>query len=137
MRASSLAITRSAHSAMSLPPPTHQPWTWAITGLGERHRLMNRGTAPRLCEVAAAKSLPGSHAPSVVSALVPVMKAVAEVEARAERAPGAAQDDHLDLRIGDRARPPPPRAPRGIGGTIVFRRSGRFSVIVAIASSVS
>ncbi len=48
MRASSLAMTRSAHSAMSLPPPTHQPCTWAITGFGARHRLMNFGTAPRL-----------------------------------------------------------------------------------------
>ncbi len=66
MRASSLAMTRSAHSARSLPPPTHQPWTWAMTGLGERHRLMNRGTTPT-SEAARAKSLPGSHAPSVVS----------------------------------------------------------------------
>ena len=51
MRASSLAITRSAHSAMSLPPPTHQPWTWAITGFGERQMLMNLGTAPAAGEV--------------------------------------------------------------------------------------
>ncbi len=46
MRASSEAITRSAQSAKSLPPPTHQPCTWAITGLGERHTLMNLGTGP-------------------------------------------------------------------------------------------
>ena len=52
---------------MSVPPPTHQPCTCAITGLGERHRLMNFGTGPSACEVAIAKSLPGSHAPSVVS----------------------------------------------------------------------
>ena len=67
IRASSLAITRSAHSAMSLPPPTHQPCTWAITGFGARHRLMNFGTGPRLAVVAPMKSLPGSQRPSVVS----------------------------------------------------------------------
>src|SRR6266540_6622672 len=66
IRASSEAITRSAHNAMSLPPPTHQPCTWAITGFGERHMLMNLGTGPRLCDVVTAKSLPGSHCPSVV-----------------------------------------------------------------------
>ena len=31
--------TRSAHSAMSLPPPTHQPCTCAITGFGMRQML--------------------------------------------------------------------------------------------------
>ncbi len=41
MRASSLAMTRSAHSAVSEPPPRHQPWIWAITGLGVRHRHMS------------------------------------------------------------------------------------------------
>ena len=40
MRASSEAMTMSAHSAVSLPPPRHQPWTWAMTGFGERHRAM-------------------------------------------------------------------------------------------------
>jgi hypothetical protein len=67
MRASSLATTRSAHSAMSLPPPTHHPCTWAMTGFGDRQMLMKRGTAPA-GELATAKSLPGSHRPSVVSA---------------------------------------------------------------------
>ena len=65
MRASSLAITRSAQSARSLPPPTHQPCTWAITGFGERQMLMNLRIGPRL-DVDMAKSLPGSHSPSVV-----------------------------------------------------------------------
>ena len=37
--ASSEATIRSAPSAKSLPPPTHQPWTWAITGLGQRQML--------------------------------------------------------------------------------------------------
>ena len=41
MRASSLAITRSAQSAKSLPPPTHQPCTWAITGFGARQTLIS------------------------------------------------------------------------------------------------
>ena len=67
MRASSLMITRSAQSAMSLPPPTHQPCTWAITGLGARQMLMNFGIGPKFGAVAITKSLPGSHAPSVVS----------------------------------------------------------------------
>ena len=65
MRASSLAITRSAQSAKSLPPPTHQPWTCAITGFGERQTLMNFCVGARLGAVAPTKSLPGSHAPSV------------------------------------------------------------------------
>ena len=56
---------RSAHSAMSLPPPTHQPWTWAITGFGERHVLMKRSVGPANAPVPT-KSLPGSHSPSVV-----------------------------------------------------------------------
>jgi NAD(P)-dependent dehydrogenase (short-subunit alcohol dehydrogenase family) len=66
MRASSLMITRSAHSAMSLPPPTHQPCTSAITGLGERQIDMNLGIGPMLGALAITKSLPGSHSPSVV-----------------------------------------------------------------------
>ena len=37
MIASSEAITMSADSALSLPPPTHQPCTWAMTGLRDRH----------------------------------------------------------------------------------------------------
>jgi hypothetical protein len=66
MRASSEAITRSAQSARSLPPPTHQPWIWQITGFGERQRLMNFGIGPRLGVVATTKSLPGSHSPRLV-----------------------------------------------------------------------
>ena len=66
MRASSEAITRSAQRAMSLPPPTHQPCTWAITGFGERQILMNLGTGPTDGAVAITKSFPGSHSPSVV-----------------------------------------------------------------------
>ena len=62
--ASSLATTRSAHRAKSLPPPTHQPCTCAITGLGTRHMLMKRWVGPKLLLLM--KSLPGSQLPSVV-----------------------------------------------------------------------
>ena len=61
IRASSLAITRSAQSAKSLPPPTHQPCTCAITGFGERQTLMNFCVGDSLGAVAITKSLPGSH----------------------------------------------------------------------------
>ena len=64
--ASSEAITRSAQSAKSLPPPTHQPWTWAITGFGARHTLMSFWVGALCGAVANAKSLPASHSPSVV-----------------------------------------------------------------------
>jgi hypothetical protein len=66
MTASSLAITRSAQRAKSLPPPTHQPWTCAITGFGERQIAMNFWVGASCGAVAATKSLPGSHAPSVL-----------------------------------------------------------------------
>ncbi len=55
----------SAHSAVSLPPPTHQPCTWAITGFGARHMLMNFWVGAMASAVAKTKSLPGSHLPSV------------------------------------------------------------------------
>ena len=64
--ASSEAITRSAHKAKSLPPPTHQPWTWAITGFGARQTLMSFCVGALCGAVANAKSLPASHSPSVV-----------------------------------------------------------------------
>src|SRR5581483_7936662 len=67
MRASSEATTMSAQSDISLPPPTHQPWIWAMTGLGLRHSDMNFGTQPSVGDVVAMNSLPGSHFPSVVS----------------------------------------------------------------------
>jgi hypothetical protein len=40
MRQSSAQTMRSEHSAKSVPPATHAPWTWATTGLGERHSDM-------------------------------------------------------------------------------------------------
>ncbi len=66
MRASSEAMTRSAQRAKSLPPPRHQPCTWAITGLGERQMLISFWVGAISGDVAIAKSLPASHAPSVV-----------------------------------------------------------------------
>ena len=68
IRASSLAMTRSAQSAKSLPPPTHQPWTWAITGFGERQTLMNFCVGARPGAVAHDEVLAGVPRPSVVSA---------------------------------------------------------------------
>ena len=65
IRASSEAITRSALKAKSLPPPTHQPCTWAITGLCVRQTLRNFWFGDVLGVVTIAKSLPGSHSPSV------------------------------------------------------------------------
>ena len=135
MRASSLATTRSAHSARSLPPPTHQPWTWAIVGLGARHRLMNRGTGPS-GDVAPAKSLPGSHSPSVVIPASqwwnpppksnPAQNARPAPRRTITLTSGSALARWTDASISS-----------GIGGTIVLRRSGRFSVIVATASATS
>ena len=72
MTASSLATTRSAHRAKSLPPPTHQPCTWAITGLGVRHTLISCWVGATSWAVAKAKSLPGSHSPVGLEVLVPV-----------------------------------------------------------------
>ena len=68
MTASSLAITRSAESAKSLPPPTHQPCTWAITGFGQRQTLSSFWVGESSGAVAITKSLPGSQRPSVSSA---------------------------------------------------------------------
>ena len=64
--ASSLAMTRSAHSAVSLPPPRHQPWTWAMTGFGDRHMDMNFCVGEIWGAVANIQSLPASHCPSGV-----------------------------------------------------------------------
>ena len=59
MTASSEAITRSAHSAKSDPPPTHQPWTWAITGLGQRQTLISFWVG-ETCGAVAITALAGS-----------------------------------------------------------------------------
>ena len=91
MTASSLAITRSAQSAKSLPPPTHQPCTWAMTGFGERQTLMNFWVGASSGAVASAKSLPGIPAAVGGQRVAPVLEAAAEVVAGAERAAGAAE----------------------------------------------
>ena len=57
----------SAHSAMSEPPPTHQPCTCAMTGLGLLQMLMKSGTGARNGLVVPIMSLPGSQRPSVSS----------------------------------------------------------------------
>jgi hypothetical protein len=59
-------MIRSAQRAVSLPPPTHQPCTWAITGFGDRQMLMNLSVGAVAGDIAMAKSLPGSHSPPVV-----------------------------------------------------------------------
>ena len=123
-RASSLAITRSAQSAKSLPPPTHQPCTWAITGFGERQTLMNFCVGATSGAVAHAKSLPGSQRAVGGDPLVPVVEAAAEVVAGAERAPGAAQHDHLHRRRRATAAPTAASTSSGIGGTIVLSSLG-------------
>ena len=88
MRASSDAITMSAQSAISLPPPTHQPCTWAITGFGLRHSDMKRGTQPVACEVTD-QVAPGIPFAVRRDVLVPVREAVGEVEAGTEGAAGS------------------------------------------------
>ena len=137
IRASSLAITRSAQSAKSLPPPTHQPWTWAITGFGERQTLMNFWVGASAGAVAHDEVL--ARVPLAVGGqpLVPVVEAAAEVVAGAEGAAGAAQDDHLHRRRRATARSTAASTSSGIGGTIVFSDSGRLSVIVATPSATS
>ena len=40
MRQSSAQTMRSEQSAKSVPPPTQNPWTWVMTGFGERHSAM-------------------------------------------------------------------------------------------------
>ena len=136
MRASSLATTRSAHSAMSLPPPTHQPCTWAITGLGERHIDMNFGTGPTLGAVAITKSLPGSHSPSVVSASSQWWKPPPKSKPAQNARPAPRSTITFTLSSAT-ARCTAASSSSGMGGTIVLRRSGRLSVTVATAPSVA
>jgi len=132
MRASSLAITRSAHSARSLPPPSTHPCTLGTHGLWRRHRLMKRGTAPWLW-MWRSRSPCGGPSARRGELRVPVVEALAEVKARAERPAGPAQHDHPHPLIGARRRHAASIS-SGIGGTIVFRCSGRLSVMLATPS---
>ena len=65
MIASSEAMTMSADKALSDPPPTHQPWICAITGLGDRHMEKNCCVGATSSLVDQVNSLPGSHLPSL------------------------------------------------------------------------
>ena len=118
---------------MSLPPPTHQPCTWAITGFGARHRLMNFGTGPRLAVVAPMKSLPGSQRPSVVSISSQWWKPSPKSKP-AQKARPAPLSTITFTCSSATACSTASWSSSGIGGTIVFSRSGRLKVIRATRS---
>ena len=86
--------------------------------------------------VAIDEVLAGVPLPVGLDRLAPVLEAAAEVVAGAERAAGAAET--ITLTSASRtARPTAASTSSGIGGTIVFSRSGRLSVIVATAPSTA
>ena len=93
-------MIKSEHSARSVPPPTHQPCTWAMTGLRLCHRLMKQRTFSDM----PTKSRTGSQ-PRVRLAGVLELRAPVEVVAGAEGAPGAAQHQDVDgiveVGVGD------------------------------------
>ena len=64
--------------------------------------LMNLGTGPAKELVAPMKSLPGSQRPSVVQQVLEMAEVVGEIEAGAEGASGAAQDDDTHFGIAIR-----------------------------------
>ena len=130
--ASSLMITMSAQSAISLPPPTAQPCTCAITGFGVRHRLMNLGTQPLVGEVVAMNSLPGSHFPSVVRVSSQKWKPPPKLKPPQNERPAPRSTMTLTARSSV-ASWTAASSSSVIGGTIVFSASGRFSVIEAMA----
>ena len=134
--ASSLMITISAQSAISLPPPTAQPCTCAITGFGVRHRLMNLGTQPLVGEVVAMNSLPGSHFPSVVRVSSQKWKPPPKLKPPQNERPAPRSTITLTA-WSSVASWTAASSSSVIGGTIVFSASGRFSVIEAIAPSTS
>jgi hypothetical protein len=134
--ASSAAMTRSAHRAMSDPPPTHQPCTCATTGFGLRHRLMICGTGPVNGLVTPIMSLPGSQRPSVLrrsfQCASPSEKSKPAQNARP--APRSTMTRTASSRFAIRTAA---SISAGIGGTIVFKRSGRSRVMAATAPWVS
>src|SRR5262249_11735039 len=95
-------MTRSAHSAVSLPPPTHQPCTCAMTGFGARHMLMNFCVVATACAVAQGKVFSRIICAIGRNVLVPKMEALAEIIAGAKRTSGAAQNDDFDRGVLDR-----------------------------------
>ena len=84
---------------MSLPPPTHQPWTWTITGFSVFQMLISFGVGPVCGWVTIAKSWPASHSRGIRSRLLPARVAATEVVSGAKRPPGTAQHDHPDLVV--------------------------------------
>ena len=123
----------SAHSAISLPPPTHQPCTCAITGFGLRHSDMNRGTQPIDCDVAMMRSRPASHSPSVAMSSFQCVNPPAKLKPAQNERPAPCR------RITFTARSridcvTASSSSSSIGGTIVLRSSGRSSVMTAVAS---
>ncbi len=134
--ASSLATTRSAHSARSLPPPTHQPCTCAIVGLSVRQRLMNFGTGPVEGWLDQWKSFPASHEPSVsilsFQCLNPSPKSNPPQNDR------PAPRSTITFTVSSRpASCTAASSSSGMGGTIVLSRSGRLRVMVATGPSAA
>jgi hypothetical protein len=121
---------------MSLPPPTHQPCTWAITGFGEFQIDMNFGTGPVAAAVPHMKSLPGSHCPSVVSRSSQWWKPPPKSKPAQNDRPAPRRTITFTASART-ARVTAASISSGIGGTIVLSVSGRFSVMVAIAPSTS
>ena len=132
--ASSLATTMSPHSARSLPPPTHQPCTCTTTGFSVRHRLMNFGMGPVAGWLDHLKSLPGSQRPSVSihsdQCSNPPPKSKPPQNERP--APRRTMTFTSSSRVASSTAA---SSSSGIGGTMVFRRSGRLRVIVATGPS--
>src|SRR3990172_3793878 len=108
MRASYAMKMRSEQSARSVPPPTHQPCTWAITGLRDSHSDMKARTLRDTIRKSGTGRRGGRHR---------------EVVAGAEGATGAPQDDHPHLRlaVGPRHRLLQPADERHIDGVQPLR----------------
>ena len=87
---------RSLQSARSVPPPTHQPCTCAITGFGLSQIDMYARTLRDMLDVVAhGIPLPGHRPLRRIFGLRPP----GEVVAGAERPPGAAEHEHLHVAV--------------------------------------
>ena len=97
--------------------------------------LMNFWVGESSGAVAIAKSLPGSHSPSVARYSSQCSKPPPKSYPAQKERP--APRSTITLASGSRvASPTAASTSSGIGGTIVLRRSGRFRVIVATGPSV-
>ena len=76
--------------AISRPPASAYPWTWAMTGFGQS-RIRQRG-----------RDVGGEERPPLDGAVDAALDLLAEVVPCRERAAGAFQDDDPDRRVGDR-----------------------------------